>query len=396
MYNFDEKIDRTDTGSSKWLRAPEAVRKSGELPLSIADMEFHCPPAVTKAIIEAAERGIYGYTMPDDAYFNSVHDFLLRRHGYDVKKDWMLNSRGIVSALGITVRALSRPGDSIVVMTPVYYPFFGAIEDNGRKLVKNQLILNDGKYSIDFEGFERICERSETKLFIMSSPHNPVGRVWTKDELTRIAHICKTNNVIVLADEIHCDIVMPGYKHTSFLSIPEGIENCVVCTAMSKTFNLAGLSCSDIFIPNDYIREKVADQFEVESSHGVAYFARAASIAAHTECDQWLDEMIQYVARNFDTMYDFIDTRLPELKIIRAEGTYLAWIDMRALGLTNEQQESMDVDEAHLALDEGYLFGMGGEGFSRWNLAVPRAEIIRALERFETAINNLQKKRGLK
>ena len=396
MFDFEEKIDRRGTGSAKWAHAPEAVKLAGEIPLSVADMELRCPKAVTEALHKAADHGIYGYTIADEEYFSATRDYLKRRHGYEVEREWMLNTHGIVPAVGLAVRALTEAGDAVLVCPPVYYPFYSAIEKNGRKIYRSQLLLKNGKYEMNFPEFEDLCARDEVKLFIMSSPHNPVGRVWSAEELREIARICKENNVFVIADEIHCDIILPGNRHTSFITVPDGRDNCMLCTAISKTFNLAGLNCSDIFIPNAEARAKIAKKLDDEGAFGIGYFSRAASIAAHTECDDWLDAMILHVNGNFELMYKFIKERLPELSCIRAEGTYLAWVDMRALGLSNEEQERMDVEDAKLALDEGYVFGMGGEGFSRWNLAAPRAEILRALERFEKAINALQKKRGLR
>ena len=325
---------------------------------------------------------------------NAVRGYYIRRHGYEVKREWHTVTGGIVPALSLAVKTFARPDEGVIIQSPVYTPFFRAIEMNGRKVAENRLILKDGRYEMDLENLEKLCARDDIHLMILCSPHNPVGRVWREEELWAVGRICKKHGVFVLADEIHCDILLNGAKHHSFLTFDEFLDNCMVCTAMSKTFNVAGLLCSDIFIPN---RERY-DSFMLEKMRSMAdtvpYFARAASIAAHNDCDEWIDEMINAIEANFNTFYGFIGARLPMLKCIRAEGTYLAWLDMRALGLNDEEQKKMHVD-AYLDLDEGYIFGANGSGFARWNLALPESELIKALERLENAIKPILKKRGL-
>ena len=311
-----------------------------------------------------------------------------------MKREWHTVTGGIVPALSLAVKTFARPDEGVIIQSPVYTPFFRAIEMNGRKVAENRLILKDGRYEMDLENLEKLCARDDIHLMILCSPHNPVGRVWREEELWAVGRICKKHGVFVLADEIHCDILLNGAKHHSFLTFDEFLDNCMVCTAMSKTFNVAGLLCSDIFIPN---RERY-DSFMLEKMRSMAdtvpYFARAVSIAAHNDCDEWIDEMINAIEANFNTFYGFIGARLPMLKCIRAEGTYLAWLDMRALGLNDEEQKKMHVD-AYLDLDEGYIFGANGSGFARWNLALPESELIKALERLENAIKPILKKRGL-
>lgn len=387
MYDFDTFVDREGTGSVKWALRPEVIRQAGHVPLSVADMEFRCPVEVREAVCRAAEHGVYGYTHADDAYFDALAGFMRRRNGLDISREWLLVTNGVVSGLGVAVRALSEPGDGIIIQPPVYAPFFEVIEASGRKLLRNPLIEQGGRYEIDFEGFERLCASDEAKLFILCSPHNPVGRVWTGEELMRLARISAAHNVLILSDEIHADIVPKGRRHTSMLAIPEARENCVVFMAMSKTFNLAGLSCSEAFAPDAAIREKFARQQNEDNAFGLTYFARAASIAAHTACDGWLDSLNAYVADNYAFMLDFLAKRLPMLKLSPLEGTYLAWMDLRALGLPERELKEFLVNKALLALTPGDWFGPGGSGFARWNIALPRHLLAQALERLAAAID---------
>lgn len=393
MYDFTTVVNRRGTGASKWEFAPAPVAGSGQIPLSVADMEFRVAPEIQQAVIQAAEHGIYGYTCPDEAYFNALRDYLIRHHGYEVKREWHTVTNGVVTAISVAVRAFTKPGEGVIVQTPVYYPFFQDITNNGRAIVENRLLLKDGRYEMDFDGLERLCAKEENTMLILSSPHNPVGRVWSMAELERLNDICKRNGVFVVSDEIHCDLLLNGAKHHSFLTVPGGAENCMVCTAMSKTCNLAGLACSDIFIPDEARRKAYFEDQERSTGSGLPYFARAAGIAAHTRCDGWIEEMLRVIERNFELLYRFVETRLPMLTCIRAEGTYLAWIDMRLLGLSDEELEKMHLN-AYLALDEGYIFGANGSGFARWNLALPEKELTRALDRLELAIKETLAKRG--
>lgn len=389
MYDFDTFIDRANTGSAKWESRAAAVAKAGAVPFSVADMEFRCPPEVTEAIRRAADHGIYGYTFPDDAYFDALRGFMQRRHACAIERDWLIVTNGVISALGIAIRALTNPGDAVVIQPPVYAPFLESILANGRKPFFNQLVLKNGRYEINYEEFESFCAKEETKLFILSSPHNPVGRVWTREELDHLARICAAHGVVIVSDEIHSDIILKGYTHTSMLNVPEARGNSVVCTAMSKSFNLAGLSCSDIFVPNAELRARFARQQQVDHAFGLNYFARAASIAAHTACDAWLDEMNAYIANNFEYLDDFIRQRLPILECIRMEGTYLAWVDLRALGLSDGELKDFCASKAHLAFTHGDWFGMGGSGFTRWNIALPIRILSESLNRFAFAVDEL-------
>ena len=387
MYDFTKAVDRSNTGAIKHDFAPEPVKGSGFIPMTIADMEFPAPPAVREAVINAAEHGCYGYTYADKAYMDAVKGWQKRRHNWVIDPDWYVVTNGVVQALGIAVRAFTEKGDSVILQSPVYTPFYGAIRDNGRVLLENPLINNNGRFEMDFADLEEKCARPETKLMLLCSPHNPIGRVWTREELGRVADICRRNGVIIVSDEIHNDLVLPGNQHTVFAEI-DG-ENCVVCTAISKTFNLAGLSCSNIFVPNKELRERFSKEAHTSGCGCVPYIARWATIAAYNEGAEWLDELIGVVDGNFRFLYDFVEKRLPMLSVTRAEGTYLAWIDMRTLGMEHEALSKFMNERALIADNDGAMFGKAGEGFRRWNLAIPRTELENALLRLEKAINEL-------
>ncbi|MBQ3552258.1 MAG: pyridoxal phosphate-dependent aminotransferase [Clostridia bacterium] len=386
MYDFDTVIDRHGTASVKWDMAPKSIKEKGYTPLTIADMEFKVAPEILKGIGETLKHGIFGYTYADESYFNAVAGFMKRRRGYDVERDWLIVTNGVVSALGLCVRAFTSPGDGVIIQPPVYPPFMSAIASNGRNIIENPLILSDGRYSIDFDDLESKCAREDVKMILLCSPHNPVGRVWSYDELKTLGEICKHHDVLVISDEIHGELILPGFKHTTFATIPGMADNCVVCTAMSKTFNLAGMCCSNIFISNPDIREKLANVMRIEGAGAMPALSRSAAIAAMTEGDAWLDELLSYIEGNFAYLYEFIEKRLPMIRCIRAEGTYLAWLDLRALSLSDEALERLMIDKGGLALDEGYIFGTGGSGFERLNLAVPRSILVDSLERFEIAV----------
>lgn len=388
MYDFTNSINRANTGSIKIDMAPEPVKGSGLVPLTIADQEFAVAPEIREAIKSAVDHGIFGYTHADEAYRNAVDSWMKRRHGWDTANLNMFTTNGVVTALGIAVRSLTNEGDGVVIQPPVYPPFAGAVLKNNRKLVENLLINNDGHYEIDFADLDEKTKKDDVKLMILCSPHNPTGRVWTNEELSRLGEICKRNNVIVLSDEIHNDLILPGNKHTVFASIPGMADNCIICTAVSKTFNLAGLSCSNIFIPNDEIAGRFKELIVKENTTCVPYFARAATIAAYNSAEKWLDELNLVIDSNFKLLYAYIKENLPSIKVTRAEGTYLAWLDMRALGLDDEALEKLMLKN-YLALDEGYIFGTNGNGFERWNLALPKTALLSSLERLKTAVDSI-------
>lgn len=391
-YDFDSVTDRRETGAIKWDSAPEAIKNAGTVPLTIADMEFKTAPEIISALREATAHGIFGYTYADKEYFGALKGFMKRRHGLDVEREWLLCTSGVVPALGIAVRALTEPGEGIVIQTPVYPPFYGAIADNSRVIVENPLKCDNCAYSMDFDDLETKCARDDVRLMILCNPHNPIGRVWTREELQRVHEITSRHGVTVISDEIHGELILPGNKHTSFALIDGAADNCVICTAMSKTFNLAGMMCSNIFVKDKHKRDIIKERLQREAGMCIGAFSRYAAIAAFTECDDWLDELMEYVAGNFEMLYSFIDERLPMLKYTRAEGTYLAWVDMRGLNMSEDELNELLVNEAGILLERGSHFGKSGECFMRINTALPRRELKYALERLEAAVYRRIKK----
>ena len=389
MYDFETIISRANTGSIKTDIAPDPVRAAGLPPLTIADQEFAVAPEIREAIKQAADRGIFGYTYADTEYKEAVYHWMKTRHNWDPSGMKLVTTAGVVPALSLAVAAFTEPGDPVVIQSPVYMMFANSVNVNGRKIVENKLINKDGRYTVDFEDLDEKTKPDNVKLMLLCSPHNPVGRVWTLEELIRIGEICKKNNVLIIADEIHNDLLMNGAQHTVFASIPGMAENCVTCTAVSKTFNLAGLGCSNIFFPNEELAKRFKAYSDRFGSGLVPYFARAATIAAYTKCAGWVDELNGAVYKNYCMLRSFIAERLPMLRVSPLEGTYLAWVDMRALGLDNEALEKHMLGYG-LAFDEGHLFGSGGAGFERWNLALPASLLEKALLCLEKAVNELK------
>ena len=389
-YDFTTIIDRSNTGAFKYDFMPEPLRGSGIVPMTVADMEFAAPPEVNEAVVKAARHGCYGYTGPQGDYLAAVKHWQKTRHDWDIDEDWYVVTNGVVQALGVAVRAFTEPDDKVIIQTPVYHPFYGAVKDNGRQLVENPLICENGEYRMDFEGLEALASDPGVKLMLLCSPHNPIGRVWTVDELKKVSDICRENGVMVVSDEIHNDLIMPGYRHTVFATVEGAEDNCVVCTAVSKTFNLAGLSCSNIFVPNKELREKFAKQAHTDGCGCVPYIARFATIAAYNEGAEWLDELIEVVEGNYRLLRDHVSERLPKLSVAKLQGTYLAWIDMRALGMDHEELSDFLVEKARISDNDGFMFGPAGKGFRRWNLALPRKLLMDALGRLEKAIEELR------
>jgi putative C-S lyase len=388
-YDFTTHIDRSNTGAYKYDFMPEPLRCSGIVPMTVADMEFAAPPKVNDAVSKAAFHGCYGYTGPQGEYLEAVKRWQKARHGFDIEDDWYVVTNGVVQALGIAVRAFTREGEGVILQSPVYHPFYGAIKDNGRVIVESPLIERDGRYEMVFDDLERKAADPSVRMMLLCSPHNPIGRVWTREELLRVADICRRNGVLVVSDEIHNDLIMPGNEHTVFAKIDGARDNCIVCTAISKTFNLAGLSCSNIFVPNASLRERFSERAHIDGCGCVPYIARFATIAAYNECADWLDELIETVEGNYKLLRDFIETRLPRFTLTKLEGTYLAWIDMRSLGMGHEALTDFLVNKALIADNDGFMFGPAGDGFRRWNLALPRDLLEEALIRLEKAVSEI-------
>jgi putative C-S lyase len=395
-YDFENLISRRNAGSSKWNLMEKINKGISEkiVPFSVADMEFKSPPEIAEGLKRYIDSSVLGYTEPTEDYYKAIFSWMERRHNWKIKKEWIIEFPGVVPALFTIVRALTEENDGVLIMTPVYYPFYKAIEKNKRKVVSTELVLSNDHYEINFEDFEEKARLESTKLLILCSPHNPVGRVWTEEELNKIGEICLENNVLIVSDEIHFDLIMPGFKHTVFASISEEFAyNSVICTAPSKTFNLAGLQTSNIIIPNLDIRKKVIREHrKVYGDYSVLnIFGYKACELAYNEGEEWLEELIKVLEENKKLVENFFDKNLPEVKVINLEGTYLQWIDFRGLESDYKALEKFMQIEAQLFLDEGYIFGEGGQGFERINLACPKKVLEEALNRLLDAVNKCYK-----
>ncbi len=387
MTDFNEVIDRKNSDSLKFDFAKEKGLPEDVLPLWVADMDFKAPPGVIEALQKSLDRGIFGYSDTKDDYYEIVAAWFKKRFNFTYEKEWLIKTPGIVFALANAVRALTEKGDSVIIQPPVYYPFFNVIRNNHRNIIENPLVCRDGKFYIDFEDFEKKIVDNNVKLFILCSPHNPVSRVWTKEELQKLGEICLKHNVYVVADEIHCDFVFEGYKHHIFIdAVPEMKERTIICTAPSKTFNIAGMQLSNIFIPSAEIRQRYMAEidvtgFTVPSNPGVV-----ACKAAYETGEEWFEECLAYIKGNFDYLRDFLNENLPQLKLIEPEGTYLAWIDCSGLGLTAEELNDLIINKAKLWLDAGDIFGKASEQYQRIVLACPRATLEKAMKQLKEAI----------
>lgn len=387
-FNFDTKINRANTGSIKYETAEKHLIEKDYIPLTVADMEFLVAPAIKQALIESVEHGIYGYTMPDDAYIDAVIGFMKRHHNYTPNRESLLITSGVVPALGMAIRAFTNEGDMVLFQPPVYAPFLRTIKGNGRIPVENPLILRNGKYEMDFQGLENILKSQKIKLMILCSPHNPVGRVWSEEELRTLSSLSKKYDFIIVSDEIHADIAYEN-KHTVLANIDDMKERTVTCMAVSKTFNMAGLMCSNIFVENPVLHKEFRKRVIKEGNSTIPYFARAASIAAYNSSDEWLAAMLDYVKANLQMCYDFIDEHLPKIHYTKAEGTYLLWLDFSELGMSDTELESFMTNKAEIDAIPGTEFGIGGEGHIRFNVAIPRNELLASLERLRLAVLQL-------
>ena len=387
-YDFETLVDRSHCGSGKWdeMRKKKADLPQGVVPFSVADMEFKNAPEIGEGLKAYMDSHILGYTGPTEEYLATVCAWMKEQHDWAVKPEQICCTNGVVTALFMLVAALCRPGDGVIVMPPVYYPFYSAVETNGCKVKKCPLVYRDNAYSIDFDLLEKTAAESDSKMLIFCSPHNPVGRVWTKDELKRVGDICLKHGVKIVSDEIHFDIIMPGHTHTVFSNAGDFGEEVIVCTAPSKTFNLAAMQTSNIIIPKKEDREKFQEVRARYCDHDPSALGLESCRIAYTQCKPWMSEMLETIWGNYRFAVEFLNERLPEIKPIELEGTYLLWLDCTALGKTAEELEELMVQKAHLFLDEGYVFGEEGAGFERVNLAAPRRVLKEGLERLAQAV----------
>lgn len=387
MYDFDKIIERRGTSSTKWDKCKKNGYPDDTLAMWTADMDFEVLPEISEAMRKRiVEHPIYGYSFSVAGQEEELCSWMKRRHGWDPNPEWVLITPGIVCALKMAVQSFTKMGEAILIQPPVYYPFKRAIEDNGRKVVENPLQLIKGHYEVDFKDFEQKIIQNAVKVFILCNPHNPVGRVFTRTELKRMGEICLEHGVLVIADEIHADFVFPGSEFIPFLSLGDRFrENAMACTSPSKTFNLAGMKFSNIFIPNGEIRGKYAKHLELCGISNCNLLGSIGAKAAYEHGDRYVDELVSYIQGNVDFFKKYLAEELPMLKMIDPEGLYLVWVDVSALGLTNEELTHFMIYDAHVWLDEGYIFGNEGKNFERFNLACPRVVVKEAIDRIKMA-----------
>ncbi len=388
IYDFDTPIERRNTDSLKYDFATRRGKPADVLPLWVADMDFKTSDKILEAIHRRVDHGIFGYTESGDSYFEAVAEWMKNRHGWPVKQSWLVNTPVVVFAIAMAVKAYTQKGDAVLIQQPVYYPFTEVIEDNERRMVSNDLVLgDDGKYCIDFDDFERKIVDEKIKLFLLCSPHNPTGRVWTRDELLQIADICLKHHVIVVSDEIHEDFVYGANRHTVFATLREELNDITItATSPAKTFNLAGLQISNIFIPNGKLRKSFKKQIDAAGYSQLNTIGLTACEAAYRYGGDWYEAALEYIQENIAFMGEYLSEKLPQLKMIEPEGTYLVWVDFRKLGLSEDELEELIVKMAKLWLDAGAVFGKAGEGFERFNVACPRAVLEKALEQLKAVL----------
>lgn len=387
-YNFDEKIDRLGTYSYKWDSAYRYFGTNDLVPLWIADMDFKAPAEVVKALEKRASHGIYGYTKEESEHKEPFIKWTKKRYDYEIEEDWIINTPGVVPVICAAIQSLTKKGEGVLIQPPVYPPFFSSIKNNERKLVVNPLKVEDGKYEIDFEDFESKIKNENVKLFLLCNPQNPVGRVWSRKDLEKILNICSENNVMVVSDEIHADIIYKDSKFNSVLNLSEKYhERLIVATAPSKTFNIAGLYYSNIIIPNKFLRDTIQDIFTQLNISAENVFSIEAGKVVYEYGEDWLDELIKYLEETADYVVDFINKKLPKVKAYKPESTYLMWIDFSEIFDSQEDLLNFLTNEAKVGLNDGTTFSEDYIGFVRLNIASPRSVIKEGLKRIERAIN---------
>lgn len=388
-HDFDQIIDRRQTASVKWDFNQRIFGREDVLPFWVADMDFQAPQAVVEALVHRAKHGIYGYSNGMDGYYQALIDWMQKRHKWTIEQDWITFSPGIVPALNELVRCLTKHGDKILIQSPVYPPFFQAIRNHGREVVNSQLRLENDRYSMDFADLEEKF-KSGVKMMILCNPHNPVGRVWDRDELNRLGQLCLAHDVLVISDEIHSDLIYEGYRHIPFASLSSDLAiQSIVCTAPSKTFNLAGLQTSNLIIPNAKHRQAFCSAMNLTGIHNPNVFGITALEAAYQHGWEWLNQLMRYLQQNVEYLMSFLAQELPQIKATQPEGTYLVWLDFRKLRMQPKDLQEFLVHKAGVGLSAGYLFGSGGEGYARLNLGCSRAVLEEGLRRIKTAIKEL-------
>ncbi|WEK55220.1 MAG: pyridoxal phosphate-dependent aminotransferase [Candidatus Cohnella colombiensis] len=386
-YDFDKRVDRTGKASYKWDQTEKLFGKADILPLWVADMDFEPPKEVAEAIIARAEQRVYGYTFRTQGYYDAIMGWLSRRHGWTIEQEWLSSSPGVVPALSIMVQALTEPGDSIILQSPVYYPFYDVIKMNDRTIVENPLILQDGHYTMDFELLEQQAHAG-ARMMLLCSPHNPGGRVWKREELERVGEISLKYNMLVVVDEIHHDLVFKEHKHIPYASLSDELAKLsITCIAPSKTFNLAGLQAAAVIIPDEQLRRKYNTLLKTLSIHMESFFGLTAMESSYTHGDEWLEQLLEYLEGNRDALIAFINEHLPQIKVIKPEGSYLAWLDCTQISTNPQELKRIMFEQAGVAFSEGSVFGKQGAGYLRVNFACPRSLMLQALKQFADAVN---------
>ena len=393
-YNFNEKIDRRNNHSAKWEEMGNKFVSNDLWPMWIADMDLKTAPVIIDAMREKLEQGIFGYVYRPASYYQSAADWIERRFDYKIDPKTLINSPGVVPTLSILVRLMTKADEKVLIQSPVYYPFSAVVRENERELVVNELVKDEtGYYTIDFEDFEKKVSDEKVTLFIMCSPHNPVGRVWKREELQKMSELCLKYNVRVIADEIWRDIIMPGHKHIPAASLSKEIEhNTITCFSPTKTFNIAGLQASFATLPREEEWKMLDEELGRLDVKRNSPFSLVGFEAAYTKGEEWLEELLIHLDGNMDYVVNFVKERIPEVKVRKSEGTYLMWLDFSGLGMTKEELSMFMQKEAKIALDDGFWFGENGAGFERMNIACPRYMVEEGMNRIENAVKIWRKK----
>ena len=385
-YDFDEIIDRKGSSSVKWDFSENFFKQKVTIPMWVADMDFRSPQPVIDAIKATAEFGIFGYYGVPESYYQAVIGWMTRRHNWEIKKDWIVLTPGVVPAIKLLVRTFVQPGEQVILQTPVYYPFFAAVKDNGCEVLDNPLTWQGEQYVMDITDLERKIN-SKTRMLILCSPHNPITRVWLKDELERLGALCIKHNIVIIADEIHSDLVYQGRKHIPFATINSSFaDHTITCTAASKTFNLPGLRTSNIIISNPELKQRFTDTMKSCAMTGVNMFGLVATEAAYKYGEEWLKQLLEYLQGNAEFVRHFIKQELPGVRMTLPQGTYLLWLDFRACGVPTDSIRTCIIDDASVGVEPGALFGCPEEGFMRMNIACPRSILVEGLERIADAV----------
>lgn len=386
-YDFDKITPRRGTNSYKW----DSADNGDVLPMWVADMDFQTVPCIKEALKKRVEHGIFGYTKVPEEYYDSVISWFKRKHQWEIKRDWFVYTSGVVPAISAVIKALAKEGDKIITLIPVYNCFFSSIRNNGCRLDSCALIYENNSFRIDFDDLERRASDPEATVMLLCNPHNPSGRVWTKEELQRIGNICMRNNVTVVSDEIHCELVHPGFRYTPFASVSDEFQKkCVTCVSPSKAFNIAGLQIANIIVEDEDMRQRIDKAININEVCDVNPFGVIATMEAYNNGEEWLTQLLAYIHKNYLFFKEYCEKNLPQFPVAPLEGTYLAWMDCRCLGMASERLEEDLLAKARLWLNAGSMYGKEGEGFMRWNLACPQQLVEEGLRRFCGYINTIK------